>query len=116
MKNIITSMALLLCLALNAQTPEPKYTKDGDMVAATFYHENGAVAQTGHFLNGKLQGEWKMYDQDGKKIAAGQYENGQKVGKWFFWSGDDLKEVDFSNSQIVGVTTWNNAKTLVLNK
>ncbi len=85
------------------------------MVKATFFHDNGQVAQEGYFLNGKLHGEWVMYDGSGKKIAMGQYAGGAKTGKWFFWEETLLKEVDFSNNQIVAVVNWNNGEPVVIN-
>ncbi|MGB5402348.1 MAG: nicotinic acid mononucleotide adenyltransferase [Robiginitalea sp.] len=111
-------LAMLMCGALytmQAQEVKPVYTQDGDMVKATFYHDNGQVAQAGQFLNGKLQGEWVMYDTSGKKIAIGQYANGVKTGKWFFWEGELLKEVDYSDNQIVAVVNWNNGESIVIN-
>ncbi|MGH1387242.1 toxin-antitoxin system YwqK family antitoxin [Kordia sp.] len=96
---------------------KPTLEKKGDLVEATYYHENGAVAQTGFFtLQGKLQGEWKSFDTNGKKTAVGNYENGKKVGKWFFWNTNQLSEVDYSGSKVKNVNTWKRSTSVVSNK
>ena len=101
-----------------AQSNEkPTLEKKGDLVKATYYHDNGVVAQTGHFtLDGKLQGEWKSYDVNGKKTAIGNYDKGQKVGKWFFWTADRLSEVDYAASKITGVNEWKQTTKVVSNR
>jgi len=116
MKTIILSLAILFSVGLSAQNDKPVFEKDGDMVRATYYHQNGVVAQTGHFLEGKLHGKWKMYNVDGKKIALGEYNQGVRTGKWFFWEGEVLKEVDFVDNKIASVNKWNNSSPVVLNK
>ncbi|MEJ1221673.1 toxin-antitoxin system YwqK family antitoxin [Sediminicola sp. 1XM1-17] len=107
--------AFIFSLVTYAQTPEPNFVKVGDMVKATYFHENGIVSQSGHFLNGKLHGEWTMYDEKGEKIALGSYVEGQKTGKWFFWQADGLQEVDFVDSRIAEVIQWDKAGKLVIN-
>ncbi len=116
MKNTILIIALMFSFGVFAQDIAPKFEKDGEMVKATYFHENGEVAQVGHFLNQKLEGEWKMYNEAGKKIAMGSYINGVKTGKWFFWEGNGLKEVDFYDNEIANVIQWNNSEAVVLNK
>lgn len=116
MKNLIGLLALMASFTMQAQKPQPVYENEGQSVKATFYHENGAVAQVGAFLNGKLHGDWVMYDAQGNKKAIGQYEHGVKVGKWFFWDQEGLKEVDYRNNQIAQVVKWNNGESVVLNK
>jgi len=96
-------MALMLVsgtVTFAQNTKKPVFEKDGDLVKATYYHENGEVAQTGFFtLKGKLQGEWISFDDTGKKTAIGNYDNGKKVGKWFFWKDNRLEEVNFTESK-----------------
>ncbi|MDP5231321.1 MAG: nicotinic acid mononucleotide adenyltransferase [Cellulophaga sp.] len=104
MKKFTYIAALFFVVALSAQEAKPTFTKDGDKVIATYFHENGEIAQTGEFLKGKLHGEWTMFDEAGTKIASGEYISGKKTGKWFFWKGEEFKEVDFEDSRIVGVT------------
>lgn len=115
MRVVLSILALSLSFMVQAQHKGPKAEKVGDQVKATFYHENGEVAQIGYFLNGKLNGEWKMFDQTGKKIAMGQYDQGHKTGKWFFWEEDGLKEVDYQENRIASVVKWNQGEAVVLN-
>ena len=116
MKTILVSLALIFSVSLFSQNSEPKFEREGDQVKGTYFHENGSVAQTGYFLDGKLNGEWKMYNEEGKKIAMGEYTAGKKTGKWFFWEGEGLKEVDYSNNKIANVIVWNNAESIAVNK
>lgn len=115
MKIYMSILAMMLGVMLHAQQANPVVQKEGETVKATYFHENGAVAQVGYFLHGELHGEWKMYDAQGNKVAMGQYENGKKTGKWFFWGTDGLKEVDYEYNQIAGVTQWNNGEAVVVN-
>ncbi|UGU17256.1 nicotinic acid mononucleotide adenyltransferase [Sinomicrobium kalidii] len=118
MKNITLIAALLFSGFLFAQEPDvkPVLEKEGDLVKATYFHDNGEIAQKGFYKNGKLHGEWKAYDIEGNKVASGKYDEGKKVGKWFFWTTENLNEVNFENSKIVSVTKWGNARPVVLNK
>lgn len=116
MKIIMTLLAFGMTLMISAQNANPMVEKDGDLLKATYFHDNGEIAQVGHFMDGKLHGEWIMYDNSGKKIAIGQYDLGEKTGKWFFWDEEGLKEVDYRDNQIASVVKWNNGESIVLNK
>lgn len=118
MKKLVC-VVLFLCTGslLFAQNIKPKLEKKGDVVEATYYHDNGEIAQIGFFnFDGKLQGEWQSFDENGNKVAIGNYDNGMKVGKWFFWNTNQLTEVDYSDSKIVKVNNWKNTNPVVLNK
>ncbi len=112
MKKAIFFLAVMFSVCMYPQGTEPTLEKVGKMVKATYFHENGEIAQTGYLLKGKLHGEWLMYDQNGKKLASGTYENGTRVGKWFFWEGDILREVDFTDNRIVNVKNWNQSEVV----
>jgi len=116
MKTITFFLALFLTVAVSAQDIKPTFTKEGDKVIATYFHDNGEIAQTGEFLKGKLHGEWSMFNNEGDKIASGAYLNGKKTGKWFFWKGEELKEVDFEDSRIVNITNRESKGAVVSNK
>jgi antitoxin component YwqK of YwqJK toxin-antitoxin module len=103
MKKILILVVMALSFAAHAQV-DPIFEKEGDMVKATYFHANGEVSQQGYFLNKRLAGEWKMFNEKGDKIAMGNYENGVKSGKWLFWEGDVEKEVNFDNNRIASVT------------
>jgi len=111
---------LMFCVGFTYAQNEknPKIEKKGNLTLVTYYHDNGAVEQTGMFNEiGKLHGEWTSYDLEGNKVTVGTYDSGKKVGKWFFWEGDSLKEVDYIDSKIVNVNKWNNkTKVAISNK
>jgi len=116
MKGITLVFALIFSVVVNAQDIQPVFEQDGDILKATYFHDNGEVSQKGQFLNGKLHGEWAMFGEEGKKIAMGEYREGKKNGKWFFWNDKMLKEVDFVDSKIANVTEWNSVGQLAVNK
>lgn len=117
MRKILSLLLLVVgAVYMQAQDVNPVYEKEGDMVKATYFHDNGTIAQLGFYQDGKLHGEWVMFDEAGKKVAIGQYKKGVKSGKWFFWKGDLLQEVDYSNNQIVSVVNWNNGEAVAINR
>ena len=107
-KIMLVSLAILTGGALIAQENSIKkeFQKKGDLIEATFFHENGQVAQKGFYKNGKVHGEWIAYDHSGNKKAIGKYSEGLKTGKWFFWHEDILTEVDYEESRIASVNNW----------
>ncbi len=116
MKYFTIILALTFSLSLMAQEHQPKFEKSGKLVKATYYHDNGEIAQMGYYLDGKLHDEWNMFDADGKKIAMGEYQKGLRTGKWFFWNKDGIKEVDFADNKVVNVVKYDNAEALVIDK
>lgn len=116
MKKAIVLIAIIFSVQTYAQDIKPTFEKEGKMVKATYFHENGEIAQTGFLLNGKLQGQWSMYNTAGKKIVSGKYNNGKRSGKWFFWKGDILKEVDFQDNRIAYVKEWNTSQVVSADK
>lgn len=116
MKKAVFILVMVLSATIYPQdTIEPTLEKVGKMIKATYFYENGNMAQTGYMLKGKLHGQWFMYDVKGKKIASGKYVEGKKFGKWFFWEGDVLQEVDFVDNRIVNVKKWNQSEVVSIN-
>ncbi|UOB15983.1 toxin-antitoxin system YwqK family antitoxin [Abyssalbus ytuae] len=114
MRNLILTFAMLFSVALMAQQDnKPTFEKEGDMIKATYFHDNGQIAQTGYILNEKPHGEWIAFNAEGEKTAVAQYEEGKKVGKWFMWADDKLTEIDYEQNKIVNVVNWDKTKTLV---
>lgn len=121
MKKIITIAAvfLMICTVQAQEKMKDQYVKEGALVKATLYHDNGSIAQTGYYTKkGEVTGQWSSYDRSGNKTAEAQYDNGVKVGTWFFWSADKLTEVDYSNSKVASVNVWKNDSNseVVINK
>lgn len=104
-KTILILAILFISTASFAQAePEMKLNKETDLIEATYFHDNGEISQKGTFnLEKKLHGEWISYNEDGAEISIGNYTNGLKTGKWVFISGDDKKEVEYSNNAIASV-------------
>ena len=73
------------------------------------------VAQTGFYtLDNKLEGEWISYDAVGNKTAVAHYNNGNKVGTWYFYQGNEIKEVNYSNSKVAKVTSFKITDAVVI--
>jgi antitoxin component YwqK of YwqJK toxin-antitoxin module len=115
-------MKKMLIIALMAFTfgayaqVEPTFEKEGEKIKATYFHANGEKAQQGYFLNDKLEGEWKMFNDKGDKIAMGNYDQGVRTGKWLFWEGDVRSEVNFDNNKIASVSKAKSKDPVVSNK
>ncbi|NAY91458.1 nicotinic acid mononucleotide adenyltransferase [Muricauda sp. JGD-17] len=114
MNKAIFFLVVMFSVCMYSQGTEPTFEKMGDMVKATYFHENGEIAQTGYLLNGKLHGQWLMYDANGKKMASGKYLEGQKSGKWFFWEDEILREVDYDKNRIVNVKNWSQSEVVAV--
>lgn len=117
MKNLIVLLVLFLSVSFTfaQDSKDASYEVKGDLISAELYHDNGKIAQTGFYtLDNKLQGEWNSYDLNGNKTAIGHYDNGKKVGTWTFFQGEKMKVVDYNNSKIAQVKTWQVTDTRVV--
>lgn len=114
MKTYILFLTIIATTFSFAQEVKPTFKKEGKMIKATYFHDNGEIAQTGYLLNNKLHGPWVMFNNQGKKIATGKYVLGNREGKWFFWKGDILSEVDFKANKMTYVKNWNSAEIVAV--
>ncbi|MFV0565057.1 MAG: toxin-antitoxin system YwqK family antitoxin [Flavobacteriaceae bacterium] len=107
MKKLVLLFAFLItavAFAQKEQKRELKLNKDTNLIEVVYYHDNGAVSQTGFYTaDGKLQGEWLSFNEEGKKTVSGHYDNGKKVGKWFYYTKDSVKEVDYNANVIASL-------------
>ncbi|MEZ4857558.1 MAG: nicotinic acid mononucleotide adenyltransferase [Flavobacteriaceae bacterium] len=104
---MVFTFSLLTGASFSQEKVQDQFVKEGNVIKATLYHENGTVAQTGFYtLDNKLVGEWISYSTEGKKTAVAHYNNGNKVGTWYFYQGNEIKEVNYSSSKIAQVTSY----------
>ena len=105
MKKFVLLFAFLIAVSsFGQQKRDLKLNKDTNLIEVVYYHDNGAVSQTGFYTaDGKLQGEWLSFNEEGTKTVSGNYDNGKKVGKWFYYSNETVKEVDYSNNTIASL-------------
>lgn len=115
MKKAILVLIALCSTYMYAQNIEPTFEREGKMVKATYFHDNGEIAQVGYMLNGKLHGDWTMFNAKGTKIASGKYVDGKKQGTWYFYDGDMVKEVEFVDSKIAAVRDWDASEGVTIN-
>tara|TARA_B110000090_G_scaffold123664_1_gene136946 strand:+ start:1226 stop:1576 length:351 start_codon:yes stop_codon:yes gene_type:complete len=116
MKKII--LIALFCISFlgYSQDNQVTYTTQGDLVKATYYHENGSVSVEGFFKDKKLTGEWTSFDTKGNKTQTAFYKAGKKVGKWLVWNKNILKEIDYYNNAVVSINTWKSESKVAVNK
>jgi len=117
MKNILSLIVIvfLTTVAVAQDVKKNSYILNGDVIEATLYHDNGAIAQTGFYnQDNKLTGEWVSYDTNGNKTAVANYSNGEKVGTWVFFQGDIQREVSYDGSRIAKVKTLKVTDTYVV--
>lgn len=116
MKNLITLLIFCLVTIGYAQQKEPTYKAEGDLVKATYYHEDGSISTQGFFKNKKLTGKWVRYDKEGNKTQMAFYKEGKKVSRWFVWQKESLKEIHYDDNAIVSVNLWKHEAKLAANK
>src|SRR5262245_31259346 len=46
------------------------------------WHENGALASEGSFLDDKETGRWKFFHASGERAAEGSFARGDRTGMW----------------------------------
>jgi len=117
MKKLIALCAVFFAVnfAFAQDVVKDDFVKEGNLIKATLYHDNGVVAQTGFYtLDNNLEGEWTSYDAQGNKTAVAHYQNGKKVGTWYFYQGSEIKEVNYDNSKVAKVTSYQVTDTRVV--
>ena len=115
MKTVLTGLAVVLfSISMTAQTPEPTFEVVGEMVKGIYYHDNGQIAKIGCFKDGRLQGEWVMFDKNGIKISLGHYNQGKRTGEWFFWKpdGEAMRVVNYHDGKLLSVVEWSKRPAL----
>jgi antitoxin component YwqK of YwqJK toxin-antitoxin module len=116
MKKIVLAACFMIASIVQAQNVKPTYEEVGDLVKATYYHEDGTVFRQGFFKDQKLSGKWTEFDRKGNKVTVGYYQKGKKVGTWFHWRGDMLRQVNYENNSITSVNTWREDTKVAVNK
>lgn len=94
-----------------AQEIKPKLEKQGDLIKATYYFDNGKTKEVGFFLENKLHGEWITFNDEGKKTAVANYENGKKTGTWFVLANGSVKELIYVSNKLVSVRDIDSTET-----
>lgn len=116
MKKYLLIAAMIVSGFSFAQTTEPVLEAEGQLVKATYYHDNGNVQQVGYFKDGKLDGKWTSYDANGNVNTIAKYTNGEKSGKWMYYSNNrTTAEVDYTANKLVGVKKFSQNAVAVKN-
>lgn len=113
-KAIILAIFFISAIGFS-QEKATTFEKEGDLVKATYYYDNGDVKVQGFFKDKKLTGAWTKFDTNGNKTQIAHYDQGKKVGKWFMWKEESLKEINYDNNVIVSVNDWKAESRLALN-
>jgi len=105
MKKFVASLIVfvLMTSVSLAQQKEPSFEKQGDLVKATYYYDNGMIKEVGFFKNDKLHDKWVSYNKEGKIKVVALYNNGEKDGKWYVVGEDSVKEVTYKSNKVINV-------------
>ena len=75
-----------------------------DLIQATYFHENGLIAQKGFFKNKKLFGYWETFDVEQNKISSGFFSENIKIGMWNYWKDEEIIQIiSYSNNSMVAI-------------
>lgn len=138
---------LLIAFSVDAQNLQEKdgiYYQNSVPYSGTYltYHDNGNLKMETTFLEGKKQGECKLYFEDGTlnevrkyqnnvmtgtwltfnnlgiKVAEASYKNGKKDGNWFVWDDEgNLKyELCYKDGEKTGTWKSYNEDGVVINE
>lgn len=85
----------------NGQIAETLFYKNGKEEGnAKNYSEKGIVLKDFNFKNGELHGPYKDFTPKGELIVEGQFKDGRKNGIWkYYENGELVNEKDFSNQK-----------------
>ncbi len=72
-KSVLFSNGVIIKDDDSSAANQIKKLKEGEHIA---YHRNGRIKETGKYLNGKKQGEWRKFDNKGTILMITIYENG----------------------------------------
>ncbi len=81
------------------------------------YEKIGNVYVSGHYKNGKPDGEWYIYDTNGKLIQERYYKNGLEEGDWKYWrtyyygEKNEIYEETYNNGVIKSCRHSEDSKT-----
>ncbi len=79
-------------------------------------HANGRVHEQGLYVNGKMHGEWTVWDEHGRMRGRQQYLDGLREGQWTAWhkNGRIARRWQYANDQPHGVwLTWDENGVLI---
>lgn len=130
--------------AQNLQEVDGIFYQDSQPYSGTYqtYYDNGTLKMQTTFLDGKKQGECKLYFEDGElneirhyknnemngtwltfnnlgvKVAEASYKNGKKDGNWFVWDDEgNLKyELCYKDGEKTGTWKSYNEMGVVINE
>ena len=70
-----------------------------------YFYESGQIESEGNFVENLPEGEWKWYYRSGVLREQGTIKAGRRIGLWkqFDTSGNVIKEVEFSESDSLGI-------------
>ena len=100
---ILLFLALLTFTTGFTQQIEPKFEKQGELVKAIYFFENGSIKQMGFFHKDKLHGEWMSFDKDGNKTTIAHYNKGKKTGSWLVLTNGAVKQVTYKATKVIDV-------------
>ena len=76
---------------------------DGEVV---FFHQDGAVKETGAYASGEKDGTWMQWNTEGIKTAQAEYVEGIKDGVWIVWDDQGNKRYHMVYQEGDKIDVW----------
>lgn len=101
--------------ALKMETNFVEGKKEGE---CKLYFENGKLNEVRSYRNNEMNGTWLTFNNLGVKVAEASYDNGKKDGNWFVWDDEgNLKyELCYKDGEKTGVWKSYDAMGVVINE
>jgi hypothetical protein len=79
---------------------------NGQYERFTAYHDNGQLAYTQHYVEGKIDGPEVGFHPNGKKAYEGRHAAGKSVGRWVHWyaNGNMQSEQTYVDDALDGIS------------
>ncbi len=127
MKTIATFFALVILtgwahaqdlVKIQENGNKTTYALENGIILFTTTTPEGALIETGGFLDGRPHGEWIQYNKEGLIIGQATYVFGDKQGQWLIWNEDKtvLFEISYVDNQRVSAVKWTMDDAQMVNK
>ena len=72
------------------------YDENGEPITGKIlmYHENGEVERAGQSINGKVDGELKVYDEKGNLLILSNFKDGLPEGQTYYYTESKITSIE----------------------
>ncbi|MFK7900191.1 MAG: toxin-antitoxin system YwqK family antitoxin [Cyclobacteriaceae bacterium] len=73
---------------------------------AAYYYENGALKESGNYVNNKKHGLWKTWNKKGILVSTIPYKVGEKHGSGSLFHDNGIQKMTMTYDKNAKVGTW----------